>query len=85
MQGLALGVGMARVRRISTFEEMVELASALPRRGGGALTLAIVSYRFLHAHVTTPFSKVTDLDQVGGNLKSSMFRGQRRLKKHAGV
>lgn len=64
---------MARRRKTSTFEDMVELASRLP--WWVALTLAFVSYLLLHAYATSPLPALTDSRQMGQHLTSSAFRG----------
>lgn len=64
---------MARRRRTSAFEGMIELASRLP--WWLSLILALASYLFLHAYAISPAPRVIDPHQMASNLISSMFRG----------
>lgn len=64
---------MARRRRTSAFEDMIELASRLP--WWLSLILALTSYFLLHAYATSPIPRATDPHQIASQMTSSMFRG----------
>lgn len=68
---------MARRKRTSIFQDLVELASRL--FCWVVLSWRLVSYPHPHTYAISPLPAVTDLYQMRQHLSSRMFRGTARL------
>jgi restriction system protein len=63
---------MARRRKSSAFEDLIEIAAALP--WWLSLSLAAVSYGVLHHYAGIPLPAVTDPKQFGSMITSQMIK-----------
>jgi restriction system protein len=63
---------MARRRKSSAFEDLIEIAAALP--WWLSLSLAAVSYVVLHHYAGVPVPVITDTKQIGSMVTSQMIK-----------
>ncbi|GEM_PF-2311951 len=64
---------MARRRKQSPFEDLIDIAALLP--WWVSLPLALISYLSLHSIATTPIPTLANPAELGSQLPGMMFRG----------
>lgn len=63
---------MARRKRTSTFEDIVEIVAMLPWWGG--LVLAVIFYAWLHQIAAQPIPPATGLKSIGANVGAQLWQ-----------
>ncbi len=64
---------MARRRKQSPFEDLIDLAALMP--WWSTLTLALIAYLWLNSIVTSPIPEPTNSADLGGHMSGMMLRG----------